>query len=188
MAARGVPTEILVDRSLVLILAVLAAWPAAAGAARPPAAGVAAQAQPPVEYRRGLEALRAGRVDRAHAAALSILGAQPQQPAGRQLLGLVKIKRGDLAGAVAEFDRALVSDPQFIAAREERAVTLARMGKSEKARVDLDALKARAAVCAKACPPELRPAVSRVEAALAAGRPATAMSDASAIARTGPAL
>jgi predicted Zn-dependent protease len=155
-----------------------AAQPAAARAESAPAAPAAAPSPEPMtaDYRKGLEALRAGRIDKAEQTAMSMLNAQPQQPRGRQLLGLVKVKRGDLPGAIGEFDKALTSDPQFIPAREERAVALARMGRSEKARGDLEVLKSRAAACAKTCPPELRTAVSRVEAALAAGRPAAAVS------------
>jgi hypothetical protein len=103
-----------------------------------------------------------------------------------QLLGLVKLKRGDLPGALSEFDRALVIDPAFIPAREERAVTLARLGEAHRARVDLDALKTREAACAKVCPPELRPAVSRVEAALAAAKPPKPRKSASVSAAPSP--
>ena len=178
-------------RASVLMLAFLATasmatecWAAAATqspAARadsvPAPATAVTTAAPPAEpmtadYRKGLEALRGGLIEKAEKTAMSMLNVQPQQPRGRQLLGLVKVKRGDLPGAVGEFDKALTSDPQFIPAREERAVALARMGQSDKARSDLEVLKTRAAACAKACPPELRTAVSRVEAALAAGRPA----------------
>lgn len=123
------------------------------------------------DYRRGLESLRAGRIQVAQDVALSLLKDEPTDIQGRQLMGLVKLKRGDLPGALSEFDRALAKDPTFIPAREERAVTLARLGEAHRARVDLEALKVRAAACAKACPPELRPAVSRVEAALAAAKP-----------------
>ena len=135
------------------------------------------------DYRKGVEALRVGKLEQAETAAKAILDAQPQQAAGRQLLGLVKVKKGDLAGAVGEFDKALASDPQFIPAREERAVALARLGQSDKARADLEALKTQAAACAKACKPELRTAISRVEAALAAGRPAASRDAANPVAR-----
>lgn len=125
-----------------------------------------------LQYRRGLEALRVGQLDQAEAAALAILGPQPLNLNGRQLLGLVKARRGDLVGAVLEFDRVLAKDPKFVQAREERAVLLARLGRQGRARADLDALRARAAECGRACPPDLRKAVSRVEAALVAVRPA----------------
>jgi len=124
-------------------------------------------------HRAGVEALRAGRLDKAEAISAKLLELQPQPASGRQLLGMVKAKRGDLAGAVAEYDKALLTDPKFIAAREERAVALSRLGQPDKARGDLEALKAQAIVCGKACKPELRTAISRVEAALAAGRPPT---------------
>ena len=157
------------------VLAVVAATPALALAlAETPPAAVAGPFDPTADYRKGVEALHAGKLEQAEATAMAILGSQPQQASGRQLLGLVKVKKGDLAGAVGEFNKALTSDPQFIPAREERAVTLARLGQSAKARSDLEALKSRAASCAKTCPPELRTAVSRVEAALAAGRPPVA--------------
>lgn len=124
-------------------------------------------------YRAGVEALRAGRLDKAEAISAKLLELQPQPASGRQLLGMVKAKRGDLAGAVAEFDKALVADPKFISAREERAVALSRLGQPDKARSDLEALKAQSNLCGKTCKPELRTAISRVEAALAAGRPPT---------------
>lgn len=154
---------------LFLLIALAGAGPAMAEAPGPD--GV---------YRRGLEDLRAGRLEAAQATAQTMLSAQPRQAAARQLMGLVKLKRGDLSGALMEFDRALALDPDFIAAREERAVTLARLGQARRARVDLDALKTREAACAKACPPELRPAVSRVEAALAAARPPNLLKNAAA--------
>jgi predicted Zn-dependent protease len=131
------------------------------------------------EYRRGLESLHAGRLQAAQDTAVSLLKVKPMDSQGRQLLGLVKLKRGDLPGALSEFDRALAKDPAFIPAREERAVTLARLGEGHRARADLEALKIRAAACANTCPPELRPAVSRVEAALAAGKPPKARKSAS---------
>ena len=160
-------------RSTVLVLSL---WALLAGgvAAKPPIPAAVAAYSPAAEYRRGIEALRVGRIDQAEAAANTILNVQPQLASGRQLLGLVKVRRGDLVGAVAEFDKALTHDPQFIQAREERAVALARMGQPERARIDLEALRARATACARACSPELRKAVSRVEAALAAGRPVSA--------------
>ena len=159
---------------------VSAASPVLAAAETPPAAPAYDSTK---DYRKGVEALRVGRIEQAEAAAMTILGAQPQQAAGRQLLGLVKVKKGDLAGAVGEFDKALTSDPQFIPAREERAVALARLGQSDKARADLEALKTQAVACAKACKPELRTAISRVEAALAAGRPAAGRDAGNPIAR-----
>ena len=142
---------------------------------KPPAANVekATTANAERTYRAGVEALRAGRLDKAEAISAKLLELQPQPASGRQLLGMVKAKRGDLAGAVAEYDKALVADPKFIAAREERAVALSRLGLPDKARSDLEALKAQAIVCGKTCKPELRTAISRVEAALAAGRPPT---------------
>jgi tetratricopeptide (TPR) repeat protein len=152
-------TEGWVGRTLLLLLfTALAADGAFAG-------------EPDAGYRQGLEALHAGRLGEAQATAQSMLNVQPRQAPARQIMGLVKLKRGDLPGALVEFDKALVSDPAFIPAREERAVILARLGQAHRARADLEALKARAAACAKTCPPELRPAVSRVEAALAASRP-----------------
>jgi tetratricopeptide (TPR) repeat protein len=131
-------------------------------------------------YRQGLEDIRAGRLAAAQAKATAMLSAEPRQAAARQLMGLVKVKRGDLGGALTEFDRALALDPHFIPAREERAVTLARLGQARRARADLNALKTQEAACAKACPPELRPAVSRVEAALAAARPPGLLKNAAA--------
>jgi hypothetical protein len=112
------------------------------------------------EYRRGLESLHAGRLQAAQDTALSLLKVKPMD-------------------SQSEFDRALAKDPAFIPAREERAVTLARLGEGHRARADLEALKIRAAACANTCPPELRPAVSRVEAALAAGKPPKARKSAS---------
>lgn len=144
------------------------------------AEGAAAAEGQETEYRRGLESLRAGRLQAAQDKAMSLLKAEPGDTQGRQLLGLVKLKRGDLPGALSEFDRALAKDPAFIPAREERAVTLARLGEANRARADLEALKTQAAACAKICPPELQPAVSRVEAALAAARPPKARKSASA--------
>lgn len=135
-------------------------------AAEPPQARVA---NPTRDFRKGVEDIHAGRLKQAEATALGLMAALPQDSSGRHLMGLVKTRKGDLAGAVAEFDKALEADPQSIDARTERAVLLARLGQLEKSRADLDALRARAAACAKACPPELKAAISRVEAALAAG-------------------
>ncbi len=142
--------------------------------AEPPGAAPPTAYNPAADYRRGVEALRVGRIDQAEAAANAILSAQPQLASGSQLLGLVKVRRGDLTGAVAEFDKALAHDAQFIQAREERAVILARLGQPQRARIDLEALRARAAACARDCPPDLRRAISRIEAALVAGRPSSA--------------
>jgi len=150
-------------------LAMLAGVDQAASDVAPPAA-MQRFADSDADYRRGVEALHAGEVERAEAAALAMLAAMPTDASGRHLMGLVKTRKGDLAGAVAEFDKALSNNPQSIAARTERAVVLARMGQLDKARADLETLKSRAAACAKTCSPELKAAISRIEAALAAGR------------------
>jgi tetratricopeptide (TPR) repeat protein len=136
----------------------------------PPSPPPKRPAQDPARlYRSGLEALRAGSIARAQAVATRLMSLQPAL--GRQLMGQVKAKRGDLPGAIVEFDKALVLDAALISAREERAVAFSRRGEVDRARADLDALKSQAVACGKTCKPELRTAISRVEAALAAGRP-----------------
>jgi Flp pilus assembly protein TadD len=159
-------------------LALALAFPANA-ADQPPSPVVATAADQPSspDYRKGLEAVHAGRLDEGEAIAKRMVDAAPQGAAGRKLLGLVKARKGDLAGAVAEFDKALAIEPQSIEARAERAVAAARLGQAEIARSDLETLRNRAATCGKTCPPELKAAISRIEAALAAARPPAPASD-----------
>jgi tetratricopeptide (TPR) repeat protein len=160
------------------VLALVLAAPAMAAVVTPttatlPGASVDEDSSP--DYKRGLEALHAGRLDEAEALAKRMLEVSPQSVAGRKLTGLVKARRGDLAAALADFDKALALDPQSIDARAERAVVEARLGQPDKAHADLEALRTRAASCGKTCPPELKAAVSRVEAAVAAARPPAAV-------------
>lgn len=162
------PRRALTGATAGLLVAATATWAAAASESPQPSGAMGGWGEAGPDYRAGLAALYSGHLDKAEASALSILQGGPKDAVGRQLLGMVKVRRGDLSGAVGEFDKALEADPQSIAAREERGVALARLGRAEQARADLKVLKSRAGNCGRTCPPELKPAIARVEAALAA--------------------
>lgn len=149
----------------------LAAGSGGGGGEAPSASGP--QYDPVAEYRKGVEALQASKWKDAERAFGKVTQAAPKAPEGWFMLGYARGKDGDLKGARKAYERAAKLKPEDIDTRRELAVTLAGLGETDRAKAELDALKARAVACAGTCAEAaaLKAAVGVVETALAA-RPA----------------
>lgn len=120
------------------------------------------------EYRKGVEALQASRFADAKKSFVKVLGVAPRDAATNYLAGLSLVGLNDLKGAVKYFDRAVHSDPKLVAAHQDLAVTLAKLGDRPKAEAELAKLKEIQAKCAATCAEaaDLDKAVASVTAAL----------------------
>lgn len=123
---------------------------------------------PVVEYRNGLADLRSGKFRDAERDFDHVLDAAPKNPDALFMMGMAKVGLGDLKGAARAYEKSLKADPGRVAAARELAITDARLGQTDKADVQLEALKARATTCADTCPegPDLKAAIEAVEAAV----------------------
>ncbi len=128
------------------------------------------QYDPVAEYQKGVAALQANKWKDAERAFQHVTEAAPKAPEGWFLLGFSKAGQGDLKGARKAYEKAAKLKPDDIDTRRELALTLVKLGDTEKATAELTALKARDASCAGKCPEAaaLKTAVTRVEAAMAA--------------------
>ncbi len=129
----------------------------------------ASQFDAAAEYRNGIEALKAERFADAKKSFVKVLGVAPREPNTNFLAGLASVGLNDLKGAVKFFDKAAKADPNLVIARQNLAVTLAKLGDRQKAEAELAKLKQIHAKCATTCPQAaaLDKAVSAVSAALA---------------------
>lgn len=64
------------------------------------------------------------------------LDALPDYPEALNNRGVIKVWRGDLAGAVADFTRAIALNPGYRAAYANRAIAYAKMHEHEKSTAD----------------------------------------------------
>jgi tetratricopeptide (TPR) repeat protein len=121
-----------------------------------------------MEYARGFVDLQAGKFHEAEGEFRHVLKVQPNDMKSLFMLGMARSGEGDLKGALAAFDKALNVDSEQIAVRREYAVTLARLGQTDKAQAELGMLKLRADACGGSCAraDEISAAVARVGAAI----------------------
>lgn len=121
------------------------------------------------EYRQGIEALGANRYKDAERSFGHVLEMSPRDLNSLYMMGLSKAGENDAKGASRFFERALKVDPQHIGSRRQLAIAEAKLGQTDKAKGDLDTLKARASACSDTCPDaaELKAATTAVEGALA---------------------
>jgi tetratricopeptide (TPR) repeat protein len=121
------------------------------------------------EYRKGIEALKAERFADAKSAFGKVLGVAPRDANTNYLAGLAAVGLNDLKGAVKFFERAAKADRNLVPARQDLAVTLAKLGDRAKAEAELAKLKQIQAKCASTCPQAaaLDKAIAAVTAALA---------------------
>lgn len=133
---------------------------------------------PVAEYQKGVAALQASKWKDAERAFSHVTEVAPRAPEAWFMLGYARAGDGNLKGARKAYEKAAKLKPDDIDTRRELAITLARLGETEKATVELNALKARDAACAGKCAEAaaLKAAVARVEAALAAPAPTPAAS------------
>jgi predicted Zn-dependent protease len=124
---------------------------------------------PTAEYRRGMIALRADRYRDAVDAFTHVVEARPGDAEAWRMLGEAKSGAGGVGGAAHAFARAVALDPAAIDSRRDLALALVKLKQKDRAAVQLDALKARAAACNDACPEAalLEATITAIEAALA---------------------
>ncbi|USQ96110.1 tetratricopeptide repeat protein [Caulobacter sp. RL271] len=72
----------------------------------------------------------------------AVVAGDPDRPEGLDSRGLVKLRLGDLAGAIADYDAALAQDPEMATSLFGRGV--AKSWKGDKAGAEIDLDKARA--------------------------------------------
>lgn len=125
------------------------------------------------EYRKGIEALKANQFAQAKKSFVKLLGIAPRDANVNYLAGLSAVGLNDLKGAVKYFDKAVKADGKLVPARQDLALTLAKLGDRAKAEAELAKLKQSQAKCASSCPQAaaLQSAIREVTAALG-GSPA----------------
>lgn len=145
-----------------------------AGGSSAPSATVPSY-DPAVEYRKGVDALKANDFKTAERAFQRVVDVSAKDANSRYLLGVAKAGRGDLAGARKSYARAVKLDGTMIEARRDLALTAFKLGDAVAANAELATLKTQATACAGTCPADqrLKGAISAVEAALA-GAPTAA--------------
>ena len=164
--------------ALALVLTLAAATPAlsnggggGSGASMPSTS--APEYDPVVEYRNGIEAFEAKDYKKAAAAFKRVVAVAPTHAPAQYLLGASLLGLGDYKRAVKPLEAALKADPGLIDAQRDLAISYARKGETAKASVQRDAIDARKAACAAACPEagQIDAALAAVNAALAGGAP-----------------
>lgn len=132
---------------------------------------------PAAEYQKGVAALQGKDYKAAERAFRRVTEAAPKNGDGWRMLGVSRTGQNDSKGARRAFERAVKIDGNDIVARQGLGVSLVQLKETDKARGELDWLKARAAACAKTCPEAaaLDSAAGAVERALAGAAPAAAL-------------
>ena len=103
--------------------------------------GLRAQALAPalaVRFSEGVEALKAGQLDRAEAAFKDVLAKGGNRAFVHHNLGIVYQQRNDHVGAIAEFRAAARLDPSFGPARLLAGTSLLALGRADAAVVELE--------------------------------------------------
>jgi tetratricopeptide (TPR) repeat protein len=128
------------------------------------------------EYQKGLAALKDGKFKDAERDFNNSLSADPRDADTFCMLGMARAGHNDEKGAAKAYEKSLSIDPNQIVARREYAVTLARLGQTDKAQAQLAMLQQRSASCGGSCPEaaDLNAAVASVQTAVAPAAPAAA--------------
>jgi tetratricopeptide (TPR) repeat protein len=124
---------------------------------------------PNVEFRKGAAALKAGDYKVAQKEFGKVLYLAPTNADVLYALGVADVGLGDLAGGAYAFERALKWNPKQIPAARDLAITALKLGQTDKAGLQLAALKTRAAKCGDACheAADLKDAIAAIETAQA---------------------
>jgi tetratricopeptide (TPR) repeat protein len=123
------------------------------------------------EYRKGVDAVQAGKFDDAVDIFNGVLEKTPNDANALYFLGVAREGRKDLGGAGSAFEAAVKADPDSVRAWQELGVVQAKMGQTDKAKVTLEELKRLDAACAGTCAKsvDLKTGVAKVQAAIGAG-------------------
>lgn len=148
--------------------AAIAAGSGGGSADMPSASGP--QYDPVAEYQKGVAALKEGKFKDAARAFGHVTTVAPKAPEAWFMLGYARAGDGDLKGAVKAYEKAAKLSPEDIDTRRELGIAQAKLGAAEKAKAELEALKARDTACAGTCADSarLKDAVAKLEAAMSA--------------------
>ncbi len=126
------------------------------------------------EYRKGVDALKADRFAEARKAFQRVLSVAPGDANANFLAGMADAGLKDLRSARKHYERAVKANGKLVAARQELAVTYAKLGDRDKAESELAKLRSMATACAGSCPDadSLNKAILAVQKAIADGRQA----------------
>ena len=122
-----------------------------------------------VEFKKGVDALKAAQYEDAERAFSHVLDVNPRDANTHFMMGLAQAGAGKFKDARSHYEKAVKYNDNLILAHLELGVTLAKMGETDKAKAILDDLKKRAAACADTCAQaaDLRSAVPALESELA---------------------
>jgi len=104
------------------------------------------------EYRKGVEALKAGNFDDADKSFTQVSKAIPKEANVWLLMGMAKSGKNDLEGAERAYRRSMAINPDNILTHRELGVALAKEKKTDDANAELTGLQKRADACGDSCP------------------------------------
>jgi tetratricopeptide (TPR) repeat protein len=130
---------------------------------------------PAVEYQKGTAAYKAGNFKIAAGHFKKVVSAAPKEAGAQYLLGASYMGMGDFKKAAKPLEMAVKYNGKLIEAKRDLAITHVKLGKADKAKPQLDALKAMQTACESTCADDakLTDSIAKVEAAMAAGKQAT---------------
>ncbi len=142
-----------------------------------------------VEFKKGVEALKAGQYEDAERAFGHVLEVNPRDANTHFMMGVAEVSLNKFKDAKGHLEKAVKYNDGLILAHMELGLTLAKLGETDKAKAILDDLKKRAAACANTCAQaaDLRTAVPTLETALAPATPPASSSSVSPSTSTVPA-
>ncbi|HMB55635.1 MAG TPA: tetratricopeptide repeat protein [Arenimonas sp.] len=126
-----------------------------------------------VEFKKGVDALQAQKYKDADRAFGHVLQVIPRDANSNFLQGMARAGLGKPKDALRYYEKAIKFDDNLILAHQERGITLAKLGETDKAKAELEDLRKRATACASQCAQagDLAAAVPAIEAALGAAPP-----------------
>jgi len=129
------------------------------------------QRDPAADYRKGVEALQAGKFKDADRSFSNVLEVAPRDSTVWMLQGMAKAGNKDLKGAQRAFERSVQYDDKNIDAHRELGMTYAKTNQTPKAQKELDALKAKSDACKDACADaaKLKASINALQGAMGGG-------------------
>ena len=131
---------------------------------------------PNKEFHAGMEALGNGQYRVAKQNFEHVLAMIPGQPVALSMLGQSEDGLGDLRGAARDYEASMKADPHQIVPARNLAIADEKLGRHDKALVQLQKLKQRVDACAGSCTEsgDLNGAVRDIEAVISSSSMATA--------------
>ena len=142
----------------------------------------APQYDPVVEFNAGTAAMQAQNYAEAKRRFDHVLTVNPRDANANYLAGMARIGLNDAKGAVRYFEKAVKADGTMIAAHKQLGLAYAASAKPDKAQIELDVLKAKAAQCGTTCPDAaaLQDAITAITNAMA-GTPQASIDSAASL-------